>query len=218
MRWTTVVALVALSGAALWADEGKVRALKFNKNDVGNVPTGWKAEKTGAGEGSVWTVVEDETAPSKSGYVLAQTAESPNGLFNICVAQDTSYKDVELSVSFKPIAGKNDQGGGFVWRYQDHNNYYLARLNPVGSASSYAVYKVENGKRSQFQGKRLPKVPVGEWHQLTVKMKGDEIECYFDGKKVLEAKDSTFKDSGKVGLWSKSDARTHFDDFKVSGQ
>src|SRR5262249_7131370 len=118
----------------------------------------------------------------------------------------------------KPIAGKNDQGGGFVWRYHDHDNYYIARLNPVGkTASSFAVYKVENGKRSQFQGKRLLKVPVGEWHKLMVKMTGDQIECYFDGKKELEAKDSRFKEAGKVGLWSKSDARTHFDDFKVRG-
>src|SRR4029077_8517793 len=141
--------------------------------------------KTGEGEGSVWKVVEDDTAPSKSGYVLAQTAESPNAVFNVCVAEDTKYKDVELTVSFKPIAGKNDQGGGFVWRYQDPNNYYIARLNPAGKASSFAVYKVENGKRSQFQGKSLPKVPVGEWHKLMVKMKGDNIECYFDGKKEL---------------------------------
>jgi DNA-binding beta-propeller fold protein YncE len=215
MRWVSVVALAALAGAAVWADEGKERAFKFSKDDLGKVPTGWKAEKTGTGEGSVWNVVADDTAPSKTGYVLAQTAEGPNNLFNICVLEDSNYEDVELSVSFKPIAGKNDQGGGFVWRYRDNNNYYLARLNPVGSASSFAVYKVENGKRSQFQGKRLPKVCVGEWHALKVEMRGDQIECYFDGKKELEVKDSTFKEAGKVGLWSKSDARTHFDGFCI---
>jgi hypothetical protein len=210
--------MIALATATFAADEGKERTIRFSKEELGKVPTGWTATKTGKGEGSVWKIVEDETAPSKNGYVLAQTAEGPNNLFNICVLEDSNYKDVELSVSFKPIAGKNDQGGGFVWRYKDHNNYYLARLNPVGSASSFAVYKVENGKRSQFQGKRLPKVPVGEWHTLKIKMTGDQIECYFDGKKELEVKDSTFKEAGKVGLWSKSDAQTHFDDFKASGQ
>ena len=122
MRWTTVVALVALASAAAWAAEGKERAFKFSKDDVGKVPTGWKAEKTGKGEGSVWKVVADETAPSKSGYVLAQTAKSPGGVFNICVAEDTKYKDVDLSVSFKAVAGERDQGGGFGWRYRDNNN------------------------------------------------------------------------------------------------
>src|SRR5260370_28958645 len=95
MRWISVVALVALAGAAAWADEGKVRAFKFSKDDVGKLPKGWKAEKTGKGEGSVWKVVEDDTAPSKSGVALAQTAKSPGGVFNICVAKDTNYKDVE---------------------------------------------------------------------------------------------------------------------------
>jgi hypothetical protein len=217
MRWATVVALVALTGAAVWAAEGEERAFKFSKDDVGKVPAGWKAEKTGPGNGSVWTVVADDTAPSKSGYVLAQVAESPNALFNICVAEDTRYKDVELSVAFKPIAGKNDQGGGFVWRYQDHNNYYIARLNPAGKSSSYAVFKVVDGKRTSLQGKSRAKIPVGEWHKLMVKMMGDHIECFLDGEKMLDVTDTAFPKSGKVGLWTKSDAQTHFDDFKVSG-
>ena len=83
MRWTTVVALVALVGAAAWAADGKERAFKFSKDDVGKVPAGWKAEQTGKGEGSVWKVVADDTAPSKGGYALAQTAKSPGGVFNI---------------------------------------------------------------------------------------------------------------------------------------
>src|SRR6266705_2877332 len=100
MQWTTLVVLTVLTGMAAYADEGKQRAFKFSKDDIGKVPKGWKAEKTGRGEGSVWKVVEDDTAPSKSGVVLAQTAKSPGGVFNICVADDTKYKDVELSVSF----------------------------------------------------------------------------------------------------------------------
>jgi DNA-binding beta-propeller fold protein YncE len=212
----TTVVMLALAGATLAADEGKERAIKFNKDDLGKVPAGWKAAKTGKGEGSVWKIVADDSAPSGNGYVLAQTAEGPNSLFNICVLENSNYKNVELSVSFKPIAGKLDQGGGFVWRYKDNNNYYLARLNPAGKASSFVVYKVEKGKRSPFQGKRLPKIPVGKWHTLKVTMAGDRIECYFDGKKELEVTDSTFTKSGRVGLWSKSDARTHFDGFRIS--
>src|SRR6266568_7207131 len=99
MQWSMVLALTALVGAALWADEGKGRAFKFSKDDIGKVPKGWSAVKTGKGEGSVWKVVEDNTAPSKSGVALAQTAKSPGGVFNICVVEDSNYKDVELTVS-----------------------------------------------------------------------------------------------------------------------
>ena len=184
MRWTTVVALVALAGAAVRAAEGQERAVQFSKGDVGKVPTGWKAEKTGKGEGSVWKVVQDNTAPSKTGLVLAQTAESPGNVFNICVLDDSRYKDVELGVAFKAIRGKKDQGGGFVWRYQDNNNYYIGRMNPL--EDNYRVYKVVQGVRAQLgqEGtKEDLKVPVGEWHRLKVTMAGDHIQCYLDGNK-----------------------------------
>src|SRR5215470_18893325 len=151
MRWATVLSLATLAAAAVWAAEGKERTFKFSKDDVGKVPKGWKAEKTGKGEGSVWKVVADDTAPSKSGVALAQTAKSPGSVFNICVAEDTKYKDVELSVSFKAVAGASDQGGGFVWRYQDNNNYYIARMNPL--EDNYRVYHVVDGKRVQIGGK-----------------------------------------------------------------
>jgi hypothetical protein len=215
MQWTTLLTLVALASAVVWADEGKERAFKFGKDDVGKVPTGWKAEKTGKGEGSVWKVVEDDTAPSKSGMALAQTAKSPGGVFNICVADNTKYKDVELSVSFKAVAGEADQGGGFVWRYLDHNNYYICRMNPL--EDNYRVYHVVNGKRVQIGGKEGIKVPTGEWHKLKVEVKGNKMEGYLDGNKIWEVTDDTFKEAGKVGLWSKADAQTRFDDFKASG-
>jgi hypothetical protein len=215
MRWTTVVVLVTAAGAAAWADEGKVRAFKFGKDDLGKIPAGWKAEQTGKGEGSVWKVVEDDTAPSKSGYVLAQTARSPGGVFNICAAQDTNYKDVTLSVSFKAVAGESDQGGGFVWRYQDNNNYYICRMNPL--EDNYRVYKVVASKRTQLGGKEGVKVKTGEWHKLKVEVKGDKMEGYLDGEKLWEITDETYKGAGKVGLWSKADAQTHFDEFKAEG-
>src|SRR5437660_8213996 len=122
MRWTTLVALVVMTSAAVRADEGKVRAFKFNKDDVGKLPAGWKAAKTGKGEGSVWKIVEDDTSPD-GGKALAQVSpDGPNPLFNLCVADEPKVADVDLTVSFKAIAGKRDQGGGPVWRYQDANN------------------------------------------------------------------------------------------------
>jgi hypothetical protein len=210
------IGTLLIGPALLLASDEKVRPIRFSDKDQGKVPSGWKADHTGKGEGSIWKVVADDTAPSKSGYVLAQTAESPNAYFNICVADDTNYKDVELSVSFKAIRGSNDQGGGLVWRYRDADNYYICRMNPL--EDNFRVYKVENGKRRQFETKEGLTVKAGEWHKIKVEMEGDHIECYLDGQKLLDVKDDTFKDAGKVGLWSKSDAQTHFDSFEVSGK
>ena len=215
MQWVNVTAaVVVLMGAVLAAaDDGKP-LLSLTKDDIGKLPTGWKAAQTGKGEGSVWKVTADDTAPSKSGFVLAQTAESPNAFFNLCVVDDASFQDGQISVAFKAVKGKNDQGGGVVWRYQDADNYYICRMNPL--EDNFRVYKVEGGKRTQFQSADV-KVPSGEWHTIKVVQKGNQIECYLDGKKYLEAKDDTFPKAGKVGLWTKSDAQTLFDNFKVSG-
>jgi hypothetical protein len=145
---------------------------------------------------------------------LAQTARSPGGVFNICVAEDTNYRDVELAVSFKAVAGESDQGGGFVWRYKDNNNYYICRMNPL--EDNYRVYKVVAGKRTQLGGKEGLKVKPGEWHKLKVEVKGNKMEGYLDGTKEWEITDDTYKDAGKVGLWSKADAQSHFDEFKAA--
>jgi hypothetical protein len=205
-----LVLMLTLAGAA--ADPPKPVQQDFENATVGSVPKGWTVGKTGTGEGSVWKVVEDKTAP-KGPKVLAQTAESPGSVFNLCVFDDSSFQDVEVTVAFKAIAGAKDQGGGIVWRYQDANNYYIARMNPL--EDNFRVYKVVGGKRSaEFQNAEV-KVPKGEWHTLKIKMVGDHIECFLDGKKYLDAKDDAFTKAGKVGLWTKADAQTYFDDFQA---
>ena len=206
------VLLAFAAVATIAAADDKDRSFRFTKDDAGKLPAGWKAAQTGKGE-SAWKVVEDETAPSKSGYVLAQTTADANALFNLCVADEPSLKDIEASVSFKAIKGEKDQGGGIVWRYQDANNYYVARMNPL--EDNFRVYKVVAGKRSkEFQSAEV-KVPAGEWHTLKIKHVGDHIECFLDGKKHLDAKDNAIQKAGKVGLWTKADAQTYFDEFRV---
>jgi hypothetical protein len=211
---TRTVPAVALAmcvavGVAV-ADESK--SVTFAKADLGKVPSGWKAAQTGKGA-SVWKVVEDKTAPSRSGFALAQTTDDRDALFNLCVMENASFKDVEVSVAFKANAGKKDQGGGVVWRFVDAEHYYVARVNPL--EDNFRVYKVVGGKRSpEFQDVEV-KIPTGEWHTISVKMTGDKIECFLDGKKYLDAKDDTFTKAGKVGLWTKADAQTSFDNFRV---
>jgi hypothetical protein len=218
MRWIDMAATVALAGllaTSLGAGGDKRKTFRFAKDDVGKVPQGWMATQTNKGAGSVWKIVADDTAPSRTGFVLAQTAESPGAVFNLCVAKDTNYKDVEVIVDFKAVRGQKDQGGGIVWRYQDANNYYIARMNPL--EDNYRVYKVVDGKRIQLETtKDDVKVPVGAWHRLKIKMIGNHIECFLDGKKLLDVKDDTFQQAGHVGLWTKADAQTYFDNFVVS--
>ena len=173
---------------------------------VGQLPDGWAAAKTGVGPGSVWEVLADTDGKK----VLAQTSgEGPNRFFNLCVAERASFADVELSVAFKAMAGKLDQGGGPVWRYKDANNYYIARMNPL--EDNFRVYKVVAGKRTQL-GSVNVKIPAGQWHTIRVVQRGSHIQCYLDGTLRLDVNDDTFKDAGKIGLWTKADAQTYFAD------
>lgn len=213
MRCCISVVAVVFTAATFLAAAEAPRALKLTKDNLDKLPTGWAAAKTGKGEGSVWKVTADDSAPSKSGFVLAQTAAGPSSLFNLCVMQDGNYTDVELTVAFKAIKGDRDQGGGFVWRYQDANNYYVARFNPL--EDNYRLYHVVAGSRVQFGAKEDLKAAAGVWHTLKVKHVGDKIECYLNDQKQIEATDKTITKAGKVGLWTKADAQTHFDNFQV---
>jgi hypothetical protein len=184
------------------------------KADFGKLPAGWEAARTGAGDGSVWKVVADDTAPSKSGLALAQTAAGPESLFNLCVATKGRFaNNVALSVSLKAVEGKHDQGGGLVWLYQDANNYYVTRYNPL--EDNFRVYKVVGGKRTQLG--TIEKVPSrAGWHTVAVTQFGKEITCTLDDKYRLSVTDETFQAPGLVGLWTKADARSHFDRFTAA--
>lgn len=184
----------------------------FDNYSAGKLPAGWSAAKTGEGPGSVWKVLADASAPS-GGNVLAQTSsDGPDKLFNLCVADRTSFRDLELSVRFKAVSGKNDQGGGLVWRYRDAGNYYIARMNPL--ENNFRVYKVVKGERKQLDSADI-EVPADEWHLLKITHAGNQIRCYLDDKLHLEATDDTFPAAGRIGLWTKSDAVTSFDDLQA---
>ena len=208
----SVSVLILLIAGVVTADEPKAITFDFKSDKIGSIPKGWSVAKTGKGEGSVWKVVEDKTAP-KGSKVLAQTAASPSTVFNLCVVDEAAFSNVEVTVSFKAVKGNNDQGGGIVWRFADANNYYVVRFNPL--EDNYRLYKVVDGKRIQLATKEGLKAPASEWHTLGIQMKGDAITCLLKGKKQLEAKDDTFTKAGKVGLWTKADAQTSFDDFQA---
>jgi hypothetical protein len=179
----------------------------FDGDQAGNIPRGF------TNEGGEWKIVADPTAPSKPN-ALAQLAKNSGSTFNLTLVNGVNYKDLDVSVKMKAIAGREDQGGGLVWRAKDAKNYYVARYNPL--EDNYRLYKVEMGRRNQIQSADLPH--SDGWHTLRVTMEGDHIQCFYDGKLFLEAKDSTFPGPGKIGLWTKADARSHFDDLKAIGK
>jgi hypothetical protein len=158
-----------------------------------------------------WEVVNDATAPSKD-HVLAQLAKNSTSTFNVALVRDTAVQDVDIAVSFKAVGGRIDQGGGPVWRAKDANNYYIARYNPL--EDNYRVYKVVEGRRRELGSSDIGASPG--WHDLRVTMVGNHIRGYYDGQKYLDVRDDTFNEPGQVGLWTKADAQTHFDDFRVS--
>ncbi|MCI0642814.1 MAG: DUF1080 domain-containing protein [Gemmataceae bacterium] len=206
----TVASWAALL-ATLSVAAGDDSAFSFAKSKVGELPPGWSAAQTGKGKGSVWKIVEASDAPGGK-RALAQTAAGPGPLFNLCVAEKSKFKDLDLTVSFKAVSGKIDQGGGPVWRYQDANNYYIVRMNPL--EDNFRVYKVVAGKRLQL-GNADVQAEGGKWHTIRVLHKGNRIQCYLNGKMLLDVTDDAIVQPGQVGLWTKADAQTLFANLRV---
>ena len=179
--------------------------INFDNVSIGSAPSGWTATLTGSGNAK-WTVEKDDTAPSKPN-VLKQSGVAT---FPICFKNDTNLKDGFVEVKFKPISGKEDQAGGLIWRLKDANNYYVARANAL--EDNVTIYHTINGKRTEKKRAGM-KVPPNAWHTLRVDFQGNHFVVTYDGKKAIEWDDDTFKDAGKVGVWTKADSVTVFDDF-----
>jgi len=168
-------------------------------------PPGWTATKTGKGEAK-WTIAKDDTAPSKPN-VLEQSGEAT---YPLCLKNETSLKDGFVEVKFKPISGKEDQAGGLVWRAKDSDNYYVARANAL--EDNVAIYHTIQGKRTEKKRTDM-KVASNQWHTLRVDFIGNHFTVTFDGKTAIEWEDQTFTKPGMVGVWTKADSVTLFDDF-----
>ena len=176
----------------------------------GKLPAGWQAGVTGGGNPK-WAVEADASAPSKPN-VLKQSGE---GKFPWCVDTNISIKDGYVQVKFKPVSGKEDQAGGLIWRWQDGDNYYVARANAL--EDNVTIYYTVKGERHE-RGRAAMKVASNEWHTLRVDFQGAHFTLSLDGKKGLEWNDDTFQNAGAVGVWTKADSVTLFDDFTYEGK
>ncbi len=208
-------AIVAAEKAAPQQTAGKQFAYNFDADTPGQMPAKFHSAKTGGGAQEKWVVSADPMAPSKPNVVAQTSTDQTDYRFPLLIADEASFQDLDVSVKFKAVSGSIDRAGGLVFRLKDPNNYYIVRANAL--ENNYRLYHVVNGRRSQFAGANL-KVTSGEWHELRVEAAGNKITCYYDGNKKIEAADDTFKDAGKVGLWTKADSVTYFDDLKVTAK
>ncbi len=173
---------------------------------VGNqaLPQGWKAQSTPA----IWQVQQE-----KKNHILTLTGfkKGTHGTFNLCFTDKLAFKDGTISVRFRANSGDIDQGGGLMWRVQDQENYYVARFNPL--EDNFRFYSVKEGYRKELKSSDIH-LDQG-WHTMKIIQKSDHFEGYLDGKKLLSCEDDTIQKSGGVGVWTKADAATSFDDFQV---
>lgn len=184
---------------------GQAETINFDDAKVGELPKGWTGTNTGKGEAK-WAIAADPTAPSAPN-VLKQSA---NADYPVAFKDDTKLQDGFVEVKYKAVSGAEDQVGGVVWRAIDANNYYLARANAL--EGNVRIYHFVKGKRTQFKSVRL-EVAENQWHTLRVNFVGKDFTVIFNGTELFSAEDETFKDAGKVGLWTKADSVTLFDNF-----
>lgn len=191
--------------------------IDFEDAKPGATPAGFAISLTGQGGPPVWI-----TQKIGDGQVLTQTTQEDKSYrFPLCIRQDVQVTDVDLSVRFMPIAGKIDQAGGLVWRYQNADNYYVVRANAL--ESNVVLYKVEKGRRSDLKptggsfgsyGKKA-RVTAKQWNTLRVVVRGSRFGVWLNDEHLFDVDDQTFQGEGRVGLWTKADSLTYFDDLVV---
>jgi hypothetical protein len=198
--------------------------VRFANSAPGTLPRGWAVAMTHTGAPPRWEIVRDESAP-RSPYVLAQVSRDKTaGRFPLAIWDGLTIQDGEVSVAFKTVGGEVDRAAGIVWRYQDPNNYYIARANAL--ENNVVLYKVENGVRLSVVPKGLPSrsygvkrnIPAGQWNTLRVIFRGSTFAVFLNGERLFETEDHTFTKAGKTGLWTKADSVTCFAEFTVPGK
>jgi hypothetical protein len=197
-----IIAGLAIAGLAAGA---QAQTINFDNDPTGTAPAGWVCGSTGGGSPR-WVVEADPGAASPPN-VLKQSGSGP---FPWCVKQGTSLAGGAVEVKFKPLSGREDQAGGVVWRWKDGDNYYVARANAL--ENNVSLYYTEGGRRRTIKYVDAP-VTGNTWHTLRAEFRGTRIRVLLDGKPSIELDDSHIAGPGAVGVWTKADSVTAFDDF-----
>ena len=191
--------------------------VKFNDGAVGEPPKGWILSKTGKGEPR-WTIEAEATAPSKA-LILKQ---SGTATYPVALKTGSTIRDGFVEAKFKALAGSEDRAAGLAWRATDADNYYVVRANAL--EDNVVLYKTVKGVRSPLDivgrkggyGVKVP-VPANQWHTLRVEFSGIRFKVIYNGQAVFEVEDATFKEPGMIGLWTKADSVTAFDEISFGG-
>ena len=199
-----------LASATMAADPPKPRTFTFESDPVGAPPPEFVFARTGRGAEGKWTVEMERGG--KNHVLLQASADKTDYRFPVAVVKNESFRDVTLTVRARPLAGEIDQGFGVVWRYRNADNYYITRCNAL--EDNCTIYHVIKGSRRPFQNHSV-KVASNAWHTLKMEARGNHFVVWFDGAKVLDARDDTFQ-SGQAGLWTKADSVIEFDDFTIA--
>ena len=202
----TISAGVLLCPGADGFSQSAATVIAISKMDVGSAPDGFKFARTGQGGPGQWTVVKDET--SFEGRAIEQSStDRTDYRFPLAILDPVVAKNIEISVKFKPVAGRVDQAGGIAVRVADADNYYVVRANAL--EDNVRFYRVVKGRREQIDGVNT-KVASNQWHSLGLKAQGDRFTIEYDGKTLFTASDRTFAGAGRVALWTKADSVTRF--------
>ena len=185
----------------------------FDSSSIGQPPAGFSFGRTGSGRPGRWVVRAAPDAPSAPNVLAQEDSDRTDYRFPVAVADGPTFGDVSVSVRCKPLSGRVDRACGIVWRYQDENNYYLTRANAL--EDNVCWYYVQNGRRVEVKRVRVT-VASGVWHALRADMRGDHIEVYFNRQKLIDVHDARFTAPGRVGVWTKADSHTLFDDLKAT--
>jgi hypothetical protein len=206
------MAVLAMLPGEARAQAGRSWVWSFDADAVEKPPRGFSFARTGGGRRGRWIVRVEKEAPS-SPNVLAQIDEDPKSYrFPIAVAERPKLRDLALSVRCRAISGNVDQACGLVFRFRNARHYYVARANAL--ENNVRLYRVVRGRRWQIAGWD-GRVPGGRWNALRVQAERERITVWWNGERVIEARDRTFRRAGRVGLWTKADSVTCFDDLRA---
>jgi len=213
--WLIAVALIAYQAPGSLNE----RVIDFDRDRPGSLPADWESAMTKTGGSPDWQVRRDETAPSKPNVLAQISMDRTAGRFPLAIYRGATFKNGEISVRFKPVTGSVDEAAGLVWRYLDRNNYYIVRANAL--ESNVVLYKVQNGERTSLAPRGMPSrsygvkhpVPKMTWSELKVTFDDKIAAVYFNSARLFDVEDATFGGAGRVGVWTKADSVTYFDDF-----
>jgi hypothetical protein len=158
-----------------------------------------------------WKVLQSDRAKSPPHVIGQIQGKGAEHAYKVVLVNGVGASGIDLQVSFLPVDGKADMGGGLIWRAADDRNYYLTRANPL--EQNIRIYRVVKGVRHLLQNFDQT-INVKQWHTLRVINRGCQVQVFYDEKPVLDLCDQTFQ-KGRIGLWTKSDAVTYFDNLTL---